>query len=399
MMMMRILQINTTSVRNKKPQLTRFLVEEKIDIACLSETFLKPADKFEIMNYNVIRKDRQSPTRGGGVAIVLKNNLSFKILPIQLTNGQIEILACVINTQIYDVIIVSVYIPPSVNFGGNDLDDILRKIPANSKIIFCGDFNSHHYSWGCDSTDNKGTIIFDWVEKNNMVILNDGSKTFFGCSNPSSLDLTISSSTLSLISEWKTLNETFGSTHCAIQIDLQLRPKQKVKLSYGVPKNISDLDLNSAMSDIFNSNDFINTKDEEKFDVFSQMFYERFKIKIDPRMYHENPWWNGACNKVKAELLRSMSRFNNRASRKNFLETINTRKKYFYTLRHEKRKGWKKTCEEICCDTTPTELWTIMKKFRGMNIPKPPPLPESCTDSFCDIIAGPIGPINLKMLM
>lgn len=75
MLMMRIFQLNATSLRNKRPQLIQFLKEEDVDIMCISETFLKPTDVYNIPFYDIIRTDRPSHTHGGGVAIVIKRSI------------------------------------------------------------------------------------------------------------------------------------------------------------------------------------------------------------------------------------------------------------------------------------------------------------------------------------
>lgn len=290
--MMKILQINITSARNKKPQLAQILHEEDIHIACLSETFLKPKDKYQISDYNIIRKDRPSASYGGGVAILLKKDISFNVLPIRLSNEKIEIIACTINSQMAKITIVSLYIPPTINFNTADLDNILKNIPTDSRILCCGDFNAHHFSWGCNATDLKGITLLEWIERHDLVLLNNGSRTFMGCVNPSALDLSICSPSLALVSEWMVLNETLGSTHCAILIKLQLRPELRSKICFGVPKHIPDHILNDKVSEILNSENFLNADDGEKFDKFSEMFYDNFKTKISRKSYPDSPWWN-----------------------------------------------------------------------------------------------------------
>lgn len=214
---MKIIKINLTSIRNKKPQLSQYLKENNIDIAILAETFLKPEQVFHIHNYNILRKDRITSTYGG-VAILMRKSINFKPLSINATNANIEIVACEFNSNIGNIVIISIYIPPSTSFNSRDLNNIIQQIPANSNFMLCGDFNAHHPMWGDTNMDSKGTYVVNFIEDNNLNLLNDGSKTFFGCLHPSAIDLSICTPSLALVSSWSTLNESLGSSHCVIKI-------------------------------------------------------------------------------------------------------------------------------------------------------------------------------------
>lgn len=54
----------------------------------------------------------------------------------------------------------------------------------------------------------------------------------------------------------------------------------------------------------------------------------------------------------------------------------------------------KSTCDNINSDITPSELWKIVKEFRSMNVPKPPTIPSTWIEQFCDNISDLIGPIH-----
>lgn len=130
------------------------------------------------------------------------------------------------------------------------------------------------------------------------------------------------------------------------------------------------------------------------FDTFAESFYNEFKTETKIRTYADNPWWNVNCNRVKAALIRSLASFKENPSRENFRQYNIRKKEYFYVLRKEKSAGWKSSYEEIDCNITPHELWNKIKKYRGMNLPKPSNMPTTCIDEFCDNIAGPMGPVR-----
>jgi exonuclease III len=77
------------------------LHKNNISILCLTETKLDPNDTLlSIPGYNLLRKDRQRG--GGGVAILIRNDIVFKIIDVQgveTTDSKLEILTS--NLSIY----------------------------------------------------------------------------------------------------------------------------------------------------------------------------------------------------------------------------------------------------------------------------------------------------------
>ena len=68
--------------------LSAFISVHKLDIICLSETYLNSEtspddDNLEIPGYNIIRKDDPPNTKRGGVCVYYKNTLPFKIINIK----------------------------------------------------------------------------------------------------------------------------------------------------------------------------------------------------------------------------------------------------------------------------------------------------------------------------
>ena len=68
-----ILLWNARSIRNKKEELTTLMKHWKTDISIITETWLKPTDKFTIPNFTIIRQDRTG--HGGGVLIAIQCNM------------------------------------------------------------------------------------------------------------------------------------------------------------------------------------------------------------------------------------------------------------------------------------------------------------------------------------
>ena len=76
---LKLAHVHICSCRNKKVEISLFLKENDVDILSLNETWLKSNFKFDIPYYTITRRDR--PRRqGGGVTILVRNDIKFDII-------------------------------------------------------------------------------------------------------------------------------------------------------------------------------------------------------------------------------------------------------------------------------------------------------------------------------
>ena len=71
--------------------LRAYISTNKIDIKCLSETYLDSSissenDNLELPGYNLVRANHPTNTKRGGVCIYYHNSLPLKVIDIQLLN-------------------------------------------------------------------------------------------------------------------------------------------------------------------------------------------------------------------------------------------------------------------------------------------------------------------------
>ena len=146
---LKIATFNVQSLVNKVHEVNYFLSSNKLDILCLNETFLNENTNHInlLKNFTITRNDR--PTRGGGVAFIIKNNISFKILEKKST-ADYELL--VISLENNALTIVNVYTHPKSNTNYKFLEKIASKY---KNLITVGDFNATNTNWFCPSS-NKG---------------------------------------------------------------------------------------------------------------------------------------------------------------------------------------------------------------------------------------------------
>ena len=119
----------------------------------LSETFLKPAHRFCVQGYDIIRKDR-TERNGGGVTVLIRHGLSYSEIDSWSKTHQ-EHITFEINTSKRKLTISNVYCPPDSAVNEQSLQSLFER--RNTVIV--GDFNAHHAIFGSSITNARGRIL------------------------------------------------------------------------------------------------------------------------------------------------------------------------------------------------------------------------------------------------
>ena len=169
---------------------------------CLQETFLKDTDNITVRGFNLLHKCQKTENRAsGGVSILVNENILQSIVPL---NTNLQAVAVKVTAH-KTITLCSVYLPPRnhFNFNPKDLQNVIDQLPF--PFIQMGDFNGHHTLWGCEDVNNRGQQLEDLVLKNDLILLNDKSHTYFHSASGTftSIDLTLCSRSLFLDFSWK----------------------------------------------------------------------------------------------------------------------------------------------------------------------------------------------------
>ena len=125
-----------------------------------------------------------------GVAVFIHENTPFKEITINIPLQAIE---ARINIGI-DVTIVSIYNSRIHDINENLLTTLFNLLPK--PVILTGDFNSYIRIWGSPENDVGGVKVLEFIEKNQLNILNDGRYTRASGTSKSAINLTIASPSL-----------------------------------------------------------------------------------------------------------------------------------------------------------------------------------------------------------
>lgn len=160
---LRVVNWNGRSVHSKQLEFFNFAQRRNIDVAVITETWLRPNISFLHPNFSCIRLDRPANDevgRGGGVLIAVRKGLSFK--QINVSTKMIESTGIIVSSGASQIHIVAAYFP-----GGRrcaDWSQFRRDIRTlstqDSPFFIIGDFNARHRYWNCAKNNKAGNILF-----------------------------------------------------------------------------------------------------------------------------------------------------------------------------------------------------------------------------------------------
>lgn len=308
------------------------------------------------------------------MAVVIARNIPYTVK--YTINDKSLFQALIIKVKNLDLVII--YQPPQTT----TIKKIYAEINNNLQppYIIVGDFNCHHTTWGSPINDRKGNILTEITENMDWILLNDGSITRMGKNHQtnSHIDLAFSSTDIASEINWKMENETFGSDH--LLMDIQINPnfvdvrRRTTTKIYNTKKadwtkySILIKEERNKMTQI-NIETIIKTITKTANQCIKRLNFNTNYKKIPA------PWWDQECDDLiqkRAEATREFRlQLNNYALNK--LLAIKKRiKKAFYL---KKINTFTKYCASYNRDTSPTIIWNNIKKFKRAFVPQSNSIP------------------------
>ena len=369
-----VLQYNIRGLSGKSSELYNYIenLADPPKVICLQETLLNGQDTIELIDYAMVQRNRLS-NRGGGCAIYIHKSFNFKILEI---SQNIECIKIKVFCQNFECIIVNVYNPGNIT-RLEDLDELMPKTPGKNVLIL-GDFNAHNPLWGSKLKNIIGKNIEEFVDKNNLIILNNGSPTRHDVYHKSfsNIDLAFSSPELATKAYWRVDYDIMTSDHFPILIDFHISSLQ----NNNVYTNTNNISFNYSKADWGLYKELTKAiHEEEIIDANIDIHYSNFIhfIKTCARKAvpvssqhksHPNPWWTNKCNKAIKD--------RNRAKRK-YLKTLTPSHLENYkkmkniaqrTIRQARTSYWKKYCEGLNKYVPTKKVWNKIKNMSSSGI-------------------------------
>ena len=307
-----ILQWNCKGLRARSEELKVLVHDFNPGIICLQETMLGDSIFNPGLNYNVFDSPPPTGERAhGGASIIIHKSLQHSPIPLD-TPLQAVALSVLLNRKIS---VCSLYLPPSLDFDLHDLQSLVDQLPVS--FLLLDDFNAQNPLWGSENLDNKGKVIEDLLDRNDIALFNDGSMTFHNVySNRfSALDLSISSSSIHLDFHWSVNDYLNGSDHFPIH----LRYAQNVP-SESPPKwKVEEADWVKFSDGVNLVRDFESFDSHlDAYDYFAESTLRSAQASI-PRTRGKPkrpavPWWNKTCGVLRKVTRKCYRRYKSSAS-------------------------------------------------------------------------------------
>ncbi|CAF3471748.1 unnamed protein product [Rotaria socialis] len=336
----------------------------------LQETFLSPGKIVKLNNYQQLRKDRNGG--GGGVSLIIHNSLSF--IPVNV-QSVFEVVAAkvYINKTFYTI--CSIYIPPQVNFGEQQLKEVWDQLPKPCLIL--GDFNSHHPMWGSEHSDCRGKAVVEFMMANGVHLNNDPEllpPTYFSTTTKqfSHLDLSLSSGDMEKYVCWEICEDLWDSDHFPIFIELcydREVERNNNKVCGRIRFNLDKGNWKKYSDKVNLSSDWDNKEINECSDTLYREILES-AIEYIPIKSHVinfkycNNWWNEECDRAVRKRKSSLRKYHKFPSDFNFVLYKKDRAYARYVIKQAKQDSWRNFVQSISYKNGSQQLWGRIKALK-----------------------------------
>lgn len=319
----------------------------------------------KIQGFKTFNKNLRK-TKGGGVAILVRDNLTCHDL---CDNHIYKVLECqeikIEFNQNKSIILISIYIPPNTSNISikEDFERLINKYKNEKDIIIGGDVNCQNEVWS-ELEDisithlTRSKILIESMIDSNFYTLNTGECTYISDKNQneSALDISITSTRNTINFSWEVLRNKIISDHFPIIIssaDITSKKEMKIISKFNIQKFKNSLNLNNCS----NIEDLTKTIDKCR--------VENTKTHKINTQYTHRIWWNDDIKKYHRLKLAAMSIYNHRKSTENFIAFKKARAKLKLEIKKAKKKSWQKFTSEISPEMKITEMWNRIKIIKG----------------------------------
>ena len=331
-------------------------------VMCFQETHFNKFSDPKLKGFSVNYKNVDDPQRAcGGVAIFVK--LNFHSIDLVL-NTSLQAVATTIFVP-SKMTICNIYLPPGRPFSFLDLDSLVAQLPC--PFILCGDFNAHNIIWGSTRTDSRGRIIENLINRYDLNIFNDGSKTHFSTAYGtfSAIDTTFATPSLHMHFDWKTHSDLCSSDHFPIVIS----PIKKIVCNRRSKWKINEADWTKFQNNTDNECVNYNNNIEENIKNITSNILSAAKSSIPfssgkPKRVPV-PWWSAEVAEAIKNRKRALRIFTQYPTQVNLANFRKLRAKARKVIRSSMKISWENFVSSIDVNTSSKTVWNKIKSISG----------------------------------
>lgn len=349
----RICQLNAEGLsRAKSEYISKFLLEENIDMALIQETHIENDNqqhyRGKIHGYDLLGATYH---RSYGVATYVRSNIENTQLVQSTTDDDIH----QVTTKIADITVVNIYKPPQIQWPQRMLH--LHPHPA----IYAGDFNSHHTTWKYRTTDENGEQLLNWADSHNLSLIFSAKDkgTFRSAAwntetNPDLCFVTQDPQNRPVTVSRRVLNDFPHTQHRPIILEVGI----KIPVIHSTPRprwNLRKADWDKFAAQLDGIVRWIPPK-STNYDRFTKAVISTAKRSV-PRGFRKEyiPGWNSETEELYQE-------FQNSGDPEVADELLNR-------LDMERRKKWEETTSNTDFKRSSRKAWSLLRKLGSNNTP------------------------------
>ena len=356
------MQWNANGVKDRKPELQRFLKENEIDIACIQETHLKPdIQKFFVRGYETFRRDRTTGAKGGVLTLVRNDIPAVKLE--ETTEGDLEFITIKAFMKEEQLLATNCYSSPARKLSLNSLS------LSKEKHIVVGDLNGHSPEWGYDKTDARGVEIQEWMMDNHLVLINkpDDRPSFFSTpwKTTSTPDIAVATEDIQKRTV-RVVNDQLGKNdHLPITIHIAEVSRENEYCRKRASWNFKKANWNLYESHAESLKDINFTEDMNKnVKDFTFGVLEAAKKSI-PRGFRKDykPYWSKELEELQQELIEARKSMEESPCNETTMR-FNKAKENFETLKtKEIQNSWHQKTSSLDLEHNTGRLWNLAKSL------------------------------------
>ena len=344
--------------------------DTKPDIICIQETWLKEDKTFKLYGYDLFRCDRNetSKSSGGGVAFFVKKGVAINYIKDKGSLVEFQVIE-VFCKDFKKLNIINVYNPCLVMVESHLVD---LEPHINNNTLICGDFNSHNSLWGSNLTDKNGQFTEDFMSKFDLICLNSGEGTRINVAQGSTscIDISLTSHSLGAKHNWTVLQDTWGSDHHPILIELN------EKCFYSPYKSSVRWSLKKGSWDKFKvaCDEFILEPDNDNCEDTYNTFIDQLVTAIDssfPKITGQvnnvkkvpTSWWNDKCEQAIKDRKAALKILKKSCHPDDLIAYKRACAIARKTIKQAKREDWRQFCSSINSQSSSKQIWSKIKRI------------------------------------
>lgn len=265
-------------------------------------------------------------------------------------------------------IVCNVYFPGNEPIDEHDLDELIGQLGNN--FILIGDFNAHNTLWGSRTTNSRGKLFEDFVERNNLIILNNGQPTFMSHAYGtfSSIDLSIVSGSLGVSFDWCVLENSYLSDH--FPIVAYYANQNDMRSHKRISWNLDKADWSAFKNNLdFSNLDFSSNDIDSLTQNFSESILKAAESSVplinDLNKKRKLPWWNNELKKLVVEKIRKFRIFKEKPSIENLIAYKKAQCLVRKRFREESQKSWRDYVSSINSRVNVSEIFDKLRRING----------------------------------